>query len=30
VLIGLLRWPLLGVLALLGGMGMALAWWKLK
>lgn len=30
VLIGLLRWPLITVLALLGGGGMALAWWKLK
>lgn len=30
VLIGLLRWPLIGVLALLGGGGMAAAWWKLK
>lgn len=29
-LIGLLRWPLIGVLALLGGGGMAVAWWKLK
>jgi chromate transporter len=30
VLIGLLRWPLIGVLALLGGGGMAVAWWKLR
>ena len=30
VLIGLLRWPLLAVLALVGGGGMALAWWKLR
>lgn len=30
VLIGLLRWPLFQVLALLGGGGMALAWWKLR
>ncbi|MFG6466601.1 chromate transporter [Roseateles sp. BYS87W] len=30
VLIGLLRWPLIGVLALVGGAGMALAWWRLK
>lgn len=30
VLIALLRWPLIAVLALLGGMGMAIAWWKLK
>lgn len=30
VLIGLLRWPLIAVLALLGGGGMAIAWWKLK
>lgn len=30
LLIALLRWPLLTVLALLGGTGMALAWWKLK
>jgi chromate transporter len=30
VLIGLLRWPLVGVLALLGGGGMAVAWWKLR
>lgn len=28
--IGLLRWPLLHVLAVLGGGGMALAWWRLK
>jgi len=30
VLIALLRWPLVYVLALLGGGGMAFAWWKLK
>lgn len=30
VLIGLLRWPLIEVLALLGGGGMAVAWWRLK
>ena len=30
VLIGLLRWPLIGVLALLGGAGMAVAWWRLR
>ncbi|MFG6489477.1 chromate transporter [Roseateles sp. BYS78W] len=30
VLIGLLRWPLITVLAIVGGGGMALAWWKLK
>lgn len=30
VLIALLRWPLITVLALLGGGGVAIAWWKLK
>ncbi|MCE4556129.1 chromate transporter [Pelomonas cellulosilytica] len=30
VLIGLLRWPLVAVLALVGGGGMALAWWRLR
>jgi chromate transporter len=30
VLIGLLRWPLITVLALLGGLGVALAWWRLR
>ena len=30
LLIGLLRWPLVGVLALVGGLGMVLAWRKLK
>ncbi|MFG6461403.1 chromate transporter [Roseateles sp. DXS20W] len=30
VLIALLRWPLITVLALLGGGGMVIAWWKLK
>jgi chromate transporter len=30
VLIGLLRWPLVTVLVLLGGSGMAVAWWRLK
>lgn len=30
VLIGLLRWPLIDVLALLGGSGMAFAWWRLR
>ena len=30
VLIGLLRWPLITVLALLGGGGMLLAWWRLR
>ncbi len=30
VLIALLRWPLIAVLALLGGVGMLVAWWKLK
>ena len=30
VLIALLRWPLIYVLALLGGAGMLIAWWKLK
>lgn len=30
VLIGLLRWPLVAVLALVGGAGMVLAWRKLK
>ena len=30
VLIGLLRWPLIAVLALLGGAGMAVAWWRLR
>lgn len=30
VLIGLLRWPLITVLAIVGGGGMALAWWRLK
>lgn len=30
VLIGVLRWPLLGVLALVGGGGMVMAWRKLK
>ncbi len=30
VLIGVLRWPLIGVLALVGGAGMALAWWRMK
>lgn len=30
VAIGLLRWPLLGVLALLGGVGMLIAWWRLR
>lgn len=30
VLIGLLRWPLITVLALLGGGGMLAAWWKLR
>ncbi|MFG6428289.1 chromate transporter [Roseateles sp. LYH14W] len=30
VLIGLLRWPLLTVLALIGGAGMVVAWWRLK
>jgi len=30
VLIGLLRWPLINVLALLGGGGMLVAWWRLK
>ncbi len=29
MLIALLRWPLVTVLALLGGAGMALAWWRL-
>lgn len=29
-LIGLLRWPLIGVLALLGGGGMLVAWWRLR
>jgi len=29
-LIGLLRWPLVTVLALIGGAGMAIAWWRLK
>ncbi len=28
--IGVLRWPLIGVLALVGGAGMALAWWRMK
>lgn len=30
VLIALLRWPLITVLALLGGGGMAIAWWRLR
>ena len=30
VLIGLLRWPLVYVLALIGGAGMAVAWWKAR
>ncbi|WP_457442149.1 chromate transporter [Roseateles sp. P5_E4] len=30
VLIGLLRWPLVNVLALLGGGGMFLAWWRTR
>lgn len=30
VLIGLLRWPLVYVLALVGGSGMATAWWKAR
>jgi len=30
VAIGLLRWPLINVLVVLGGGGMALAWWRLK
>ena len=30
VLIGLLRWPLVYVLALVGGCGMAVAWWKAR
>jgi len=30
VLIALLRWPLFQVLALLGGAGMMVAWWRLK
>jgi chromate transporter len=30
VLIGLLRWPLFGVLAVLGGGGMAVVWWRLR
>ena len=30
VLIGLLRWPLVQVLALLGGAGMLVAWWRMK
>lgn len=30
VLIALLRWPLIDVLALLGGSGMLIAWWRLK
>jgi len=30
VLIALLRWPLVYVLALLGGGGMAIAWWRMK
>lgn len=30
VLIGLLRWPLVAVLGLLGGIGVAIAWWKLR
>lgn len=30
ILIALLRWPLVHVLALLGGGGMAIAWWRLK
>ena len=30
VLIGLLRWPLVTVLALLGSAGMLVAWWRLK
>jgi len=30
VLIGLLRWPLIGVLALLGGAGMLVAWMRMR
>jgi chromate transporter len=30
VLIALLRWPLIEVLVLLGGAGMALAWWRTR
>lgn len=30
VLIGLLRWPLIQVLALVGGGGMLIAWWRLR
>jgi len=30
VAIGLLRWPLVHVLAVLGGAGMAVAWWRLR
>ena len=30
VLIALLRWPLITVLALLGGGGMVVAWWRLR
>lgn len=30
VLIALLRWPLIYVLALLGGSGMLIAWWRIK
>ncbi|MGM9479942.1 chromate transporter [Roseateles sp. NT4] len=30
LLIGLLRWPLVYVLALVGGSGMAIAWWRAR
>jgi chromate transporter len=30
VLIGLLRWPLVYVLALVGGSGMVIAWWRMR
>jgi chromate transporter len=30
LLIGVLRWPLIAALALLGGGGMLMAYWKLK
>jgi chromate transporter len=30
LMVGLLRWPMVGVVLSLGGLGMALAWWRIR